>query len=267
MRIVVKVGSVLLSSEQTTSGLDETFIGHLVQQLGGLHQQGHKIALVTSGAVATGRVGRDEGYPVGRAAMVGQVKLMATYLRFFEQLSKKIPIAQALYTYHDLESSDDELRTKQRLLEGFKCGEITIINANDAVMDQEIQGLSSLADNDKLAAKVAILIECDLLIMLTSVDGLYRYYGTSKQELIKDVPVIDDEILKLAQGPGSSLSKGGMESKVEAAKSATSKGVEVVVANGKISSVLLKIVDGGPNRPGTLFWAQKQFCLKLERKE
>lgn len=261
MRIVAKVGSVLLSSEQTTSGLDETFIGHLVQQLGGLHQQGHEIVLVTSGAVATGRVGKEESYPVGRAAMVGQVKLMATYLRFFEQLPKKIGVAQALYTYYDLksdhdESDCDELRTKERLLEGFECGEITIVNANDAVMNQEIQGLSSLADNDRLAAKVAILIECNLLIMLTNVDGLCRHYGTSEQELIKEVPFIDDEIRELAKGPGSPVSKGGMASKVKAAEDATKEGIKVVVANGGITDVLLKIIRGGPDRPGTLFQAQ-----------
>ena len=109
MRMVVKIGSVLLSSKLTPSGLDETFLGHLVKQVGALHQDGHEIVLVTSGAVISGMID-DEGYPIFRAAMVGQIKLMCIYHRFFEQLG--IRIGQALYTYQDIRKDNRNLLTK-----------------------------------------------------------------------------------------------------------------------------------------------------------
>ena len=255
MRIIIKVGSKLLSSPQTTSGLNETFIGHLVQQIATLHQQDHEIILVTSGAVATGKV-KKKDYPLGRAAMVGQVRLMNAYLRFFDRLPENIRVGQALYTYHDLEGKQASY-TKEMLIQGFKWKEITIVNANDAVMGNELRALSDLADNDKLAAKLAVLIEANLLIILTDVDGLYRNYKSSKPELIRRVSKIDEEIFRLAQKTDSSLSKGGMLSKLEAAKFAASQGVEVAIVNGRIRNVLLARVNNNPkNWPGTTFLAK-----------
>lgn len=262
MRIVVKIGSALLSNEQTTSGLDETFIEHFVQQIGTLHQQGNEIVLVTSGAVATGRVGKDKSYPIGRAAMVGQPKLMTVYSRFFEQLTQKISVGQALYTYSDLKKSK-EVHTKERLLQGFRWREITIVNANDAVINHELKALDELADNDQLAAKLSVLIEADALFMLTDVDGLYRDYGTPNQKLIKEVLAITDEITRLAQEADSTFSRGGMKSKIGAARLVTSKDIKVVIANGRIPNVLLEImakINEGNHRwlgPGTLFWPKK----------
>jgi len=253
MRIVVKVGSVLLGSKLTTSGLNETFIGHFVQQIGALYQDGHEIVLVTSGAVLAGMID-DEGYPTSRAAMVGQIKLMCIYHRFFEQLG--IRIGQALYTYDDIREDSRNFLTKERLLQGFEHREVTVINANDSVMPDELQALSYLADNDQLAAKVAVLIESDALFILTNVDGLYRRYGVPNTELIKEVPLINDEIIQLAQETNSSVSKGGMASKIKAAKSVTAHGIKMVIANGKIENVLLKIMYDN-DCPGTTFLSQK----------
>ncbi|MBU4332088.1 glutamate 5-kinase [Patescibacteria group bacterium] len=254
MRIVIKVGSSLLSSAQTTSGLDETFIGHLVQQIGTLHQQGHEIILVTSGAVATGMI-KDKGYPPARAAMVGQNRLMNVYSRFFDQLS--IRIGQALYTYYDLED-DHKFCTQERLLQGFKWGEVTIVNANDAVMDEELKALKDLADNDKLSAKIAVLIKADILVIMTDVDGLFCDYGLPEAELIKEVPLIDKGIIQLAKKTDSTISRGGMLSKIEAAKLATAKEVEVALINGKEPSILLKRINGPRDSyPGTTFLTRK----------
>ncbi len=230
-RIVIKVGSVLLVDEKTASGLDETFIGRLVGQIGQLHAMGHEIILVTSGAVAAGKT-KDKNYPVGRASMVGQIKLISTYARFFNQLHPPIRVGQALYTYHDLENGDDK-RTRERLLDGFRFREITIVNANDAVADEELEAMKELGDNDRLAAKIATLINADLMVLLTSVDGLYKNYGQEDQELIREVDSSCDEIMGLAKKSDSSLSKGGMESKLKSAAIATEAGVEVIIANGR----------------------------------
>ncbi len=248
-RIVIKVGSALLVDEKAASGLDETFIGRLVFQIGELHSAGHEVILVTSGAVAAGRTD-NKNYPVGRAAMVGQIKLISTYCRFFNQLYPPIRVGQALYTYHDLENGDDK-RTKERLLDGFKFREITIVNANDAVADEELEAMKELGDNDRLASKMATLIDADLLILLTNVDGLYKNYGQNDQELICEIDSNCEEMLALAIKNDSSLSKGGMESKLRSAIMAREAGVEVIIASGRKSSLLNCVTKD--NFVGTVF--------------
>ena len=238
MKIVIKIGGILF---QTLDGrLNKNFINHLAEQVKILHQKGHQIILVSSGAVAAGTI-KNKNYSVARAAMAGQVKLMSAYFEAFDRW--QIRIGQALYSYYDLEGKHEKY-IKEKLLEGFKWKEITIVNANDAVMDQELQALSCLADNDKLAAKLAVLIEADLLMILTDVDGLFRNYKTPQQKLVKKISIVDDKVIQLAQKMKFSIkrgqSKGGMASKIGAAKLATSHGIKTIILNGRMSNALVK---------------------------
>ena len=247
-RIVIKVGSALLESNLTPSGLDETLMGHIAQQVGTLYRKGYEIVLVSSGAVMAGMTSQED-YPISRAAMVGQIKLMFAYSHFFEQ--QGIRAGQALFTHHNFENGN-ERRVKKNLLDGFKYGEITIVNANDAVTDEEIKQLSCFTENDLLAAKVAILIEADVLLILTDVSGVYRRYGTKDEELIEKVSDIDDDVIELGEGTNSPVGKGGMKTKIKAAELATNKGVMVVIANGGEENAILKSMQN-TDPVGTVF--------------
>ena len=246
-RLVVKVGSGLLRDPQ--GGLREEVVQRIVQQLSTLRQQGHDILLVSSGAIALGiqalgqkRIPRTMTYQQAAAA-VGQSHLIWTYERLFSASSQKV--AQILLTHDDLDDRVRYLNARNTLLTLLHYGIIPIINENDTVSVAEIH-LRSFGDNDTLSAMVCNLIDADLLIILTDLDGLYTAdpRRDPKAELISVVKKIDARIETLAGTTTHHTGRGGMYSKIQAAKVAGASGLHTYIANGLYPDTLLRILDG-----------------------
>jgi len=227
-RIVAKFGTALLTNG--SDNLDKEIMSKLVAQLARLHGEGREVILVSSGAMAAGRsklglAKRDRDIPFKQVlASVGQHRLMDLYEQLFAEHS--ITVAQALLAKADLLDR-------------------AAVNENDVVAVDEIRE-AVFGDNDNLSAMVANLVDADLLLILTDIGGLYtadprRHPGA---RLIPEVKVIDAEIERLAADTPSQIGTGGMTAKVEAAKLATSSGVTVIIADGRESDVILKVVNG-----------------------
>jgi len=256
-RIVVKFGTSLLTSG--TDHLDLPVMTNLVQQVAQLHRQGKEIIIVSSGAIAAGRE-KLKGIPERKntpfkqvLASVGQSHLMHTYEQLFSQHG--IIIAQALLTKADMSDRSGYLNARNTLLALTELGVICIVNENDIVALDEIEELK-FGDNDNLSAMVANLVDADLLALLTDIGGLYTADPRlqPKAQLIRRVDEIDTEIERLASSTTSPQARGGMVTKIEAAKLATSSGVSVIIADGRDPDVLARISNG--EDIGTLFPAQ-----------
>lgn len=253
-RLIAKFGTNLLTGG--SGKLDIDIMSSLVGEVARLHQQGHEIIIVSSGAVAAGReklgfAQEQKDIPFKQVlASVGQSQLMNTY----EQLFRKhnIIVAQALLTKSDLIDRAGYLNARNTLLALIELGVICIVNENDVVATDEL-GELTFGDNDNLSAMVANLVDADLLALLTDIDGLYNADPTCNPEatLIPRIDKIDDEIERAAGDTSSSCGVGGMITKLEAAKLATTSGVTVVVANGQKPEVLTQIVLG--KNVGTIF--------------
>jgi len=258
-RIVVKVGSSMLASNH--GGLDNKIIEELVNQICSLVASGKEVILVSSGAIASGlaemglKVRPQDLSSLQAAASIGQSILMQRYNDYFKK--NKVSCAQVLLTWEDFCQRQRYLNARNTVskLLGYKI--VPIINENDAVSTDEIK----FGDNDKLSALVANLVEADLLILLSDVDGLYR---TKKDDIISVVEQLTDEIKKLAKGTDKKLiSRGGMISKLEAVEIATQAGIPCVIANGKTKDSLAKILDS--QDIGTLFLPKKDKLIARER--
>ena len=256
-RIVAKFGTSLLTSG--TDHLDLAVMSDLVRQVSQLHRQGKEIVVVSSGAVAVGRqklkgIEERKSTPFKQVlASVGQGHLMHIYEELFSQ--HNITIAQALLTKSDLSDRAGYLNARNTLLALAGLDIICIVNENDVVAIDEIEELK-FGDNDNLSAMVANLIDADLLVLLTDTEGLYTAdpHYDSEARLIRRVERIDAEIERLADNSGNIQGIGGMVTKIEAARLATSSGVSVVIASGRERDVLRRI-DAGESL-GTLFPAQ-----------
>jgi glutamate 5-kinase len=227
----------------------------LVGQVARLHQEGRDVLLVTSGAIAAGRqeLGITDGMrdiPCRQAmAAVGQTALMQSYQQLFEWHG--IKVAQALLTRTDLADRLGYLNARRTLLTLLELRVLPVINENDVVAVEELGG-ASFGDNDNLSGLVANLVDADLLVLLSDVDGLYTADpGKDKgAKLIPRVERIDRSIEKLASGAkGRGL--GGMKTKLEAAKLATASGATAVIAGGFDKDVILRVVAG--DAVGTIF--------------
>jgi glutamate 5-kinase len=264
-RIVVKLGTSLLTSGGPS--LDLRIIAALTEQIAKLHRQGGEIAVVTSGAVASGRdkLGlkkKIKGIPYKQVlSSVGQSHLMYTYEKMFEQHS--ITVAQALLTRADLCDRAGYLNARNTLLALIELGVISIINENDVVAVEELQG-SRFGDNDNLSAMVANLIDSDLLLILSDISGLYTANPSVHPEanLISEVKRINDEVFALAGGTLGSLGTGGMLTKLQAAKMATACGITVIIAKGNEPEIISKLAAG--EKLGTRFLPT---ASKLESRE
>ncbi|MBI3953693.1 MAG: glutamate 5-kinase, partial [Chloroflexi bacterium] len=259
-RIVVKLGTNLLTGG--TDRLDATTMGALVDQVARLVQVGHEVVVVTSGAIAAGReelkARLSEGGARGRAAVplrqmlaaVGQSRLMQRYQELFAPHG--ISIAQTLLTKADLDDRAGYLNARNTLLGLLELGVVPIVNENDVVATDEIKE-ARFGDNDNLSATVANLVDADLLAILTDTDGLYSAdpRRDPAARLVPRVEVIDAAIEALAGAAGSQRGIGGMATKIEAARLATSSGVAVAIANGRAPDVLLRLARG--EAVGTLF--------------
>ena len=245
-RIVVKAGTGVLTGGTDT--LHEPTMESLVAQIGDLYRQGKEILLVTSGAIAAGMkslgVAEQARHVPFRQvlAAVGQNHLMHAYSSLFEPL--KIPVAQVLLTRRDLEDRQGYLNVRNTILSLLQRRVIPIINENDVVAVDEIGPV--FGDNDTLSALVANLVDADLLLVLTDMDGLFTAdpRRNPNATLIPRVERIDSYIESLAGKHVSTWSRGGMVSKLEACKVATRSGVPAVICNGRLSNVVCRVADG-----------------------
>lgn len=254
-RVVIKAGTRLLTGGKNC--LDLEVMKALVDQVAWLHRKGHEVLLVTSGAIAAGRHAlgprkekRGVNYRQVQAA-VGQSLLMHTYQDLFSP--HNMTVAQALLTRADIAGRQGYLHIRNSLLNLLDIGALPIINENDVVAVEEISE-EAFGDNDTLSALVSNLVDADLLVMLTDTDGLYTADPNfdKNARLIKAVDQIDQSIMQLASSEKiDALSRGGMTSKLEAARLATSWGITVIIAKGTTPNVLLNVVSGHPQ--GTLF--------------
>ena len=257
---VVKVGSSLLSSNG--AGIDKALIDAWVVQIARLRKLGKKIVLVSSGAVAVGAkrlgiIGRPSSlHELQAAAAVGQMGLIQAYETAFQRFD--ILTAQVLLTNDDLLSRKRYLNARNTLTKLMDMNTIPIVNENDTVVTDEIQ----FSDNDSLAALVTNLINADTLIILTDQPGLLSEDPRSNPsaELIKEASTSDPALLQIAgKSSVAGVGRGGMLSKVNAARIAGKSGASTVIASGRLEGVLIDIEAG--KMPGTLFRSEKEAVL------
>ena len=254
-RIVVKVGTSTLTYANGQINLGR--IEKLTRVLADIVNSGKEVTLVTSGAVGVG-VGKLKlkEKPTNirekqALAAIGQCELMHIYSKFFGEYSHTV--GQVLLTRDVIE--DEHI--KQNVCSTFELllqkGIIPIVNENDTVSIDELENIAKFGDNDNLSAIVSVLIDADLLIILSDIDGFYdsdpRKNPDSK--MIKEVIEITKELEECAGGAGTSFGTGGMATKLTAAKTATRAGVDMVLANGDNPKILFDIVNG--EEIGTLF--------------
>jgi len=247
-RVVVKVGSALLTREVEGEGrfLDSIVFELLARQVDSLLQSGKQVVVVSSGAMAAGAMRMGKNVLPTRItekqawAALGQPHLMQHHEQAFRPKGRAV--AQVLLTHEDLEDRKRYLNARRTLNMLLELGAVPIVNENDTIAVEEIK----VGDNDTLSAQVAALIDADLLVILTVVEGLIK-----DGKVIPTVDKIDRRVLDIAGGPGSELGIGGMVTKIEAARMAGMMGIPTVIASGRRPGVLAHIVEGEP--VGTLF--------------
>lgn len=246
-RIIVKIGTSSLTHENGKIDLDK--MEKLARVLTDINSSGKEVILVSSGAIGAGmqRIGRSkrpEDLPLKQAtAAIGQAILMKMYEKFFDEYNQVI--AQILLTKDVIEDPIKKNNAKNTVETLIDLGVIPIINENDCISTAEIEGYR-FGDNDTLSATVAKLIEADLLILLTDIDGLYTANPKENPEakMIPKVEAITPEIIALAGGVGSKLGTGGMATKIMAAQIAKTCGTDTVIASGGEISILKDILQG-----------------------
>jgi len=262
--IVVKVGTSTLTHEE--GRLNFRSFDALARVLSDIHNMGHEIILVSSGAIAVGagKLQMKERPTELRlkqaAAAVGQCELMHLYDKFFGEYGKVV--AQILLTGDDVDSQEKKCNLVNTFSSLLDLGIIPIVNENDSVSYAEIEEQKEehqvFGDNDTLSAVVAILCGADKLVLLSDIDGLYDGNPNERPDarLIREVRVIDDEIRALAGGAGSSRGTGGMITKLQAAELATKNGIDMYIINGSTPEALYDIALGNPT--GTLFVGKRK---------
>jgi glutamate 5-kinase len=254
-RVVVKIGSQLLSS---ASGIEEARVKELVRDLAALRERGKEIVVVSSGAVAAGmtRLGRRERpktMPEKQAlAAVGQIRLMALYEKYFSRFDKSI--AQVLLTHEDLANRQRYLNAKHTFHMLLESSIIPIVNENDTVAVEEMK----FGDNDHLSSLVATLLEADLLVILSDVEGVYdrdpRTDATANLiPLIEDIKKTHGAIVGDSRSP---VGTGGIATKIDAAAKAAAAGMPTIIASGLRAGALAAIFDEN-EQVGTLILAEE----------
>ena len=265
-RIVIKIGSSSLQHKET-GDLDYTKLDVLVRELCNLRNMGKDVVLVTSGAIAVGEKAvlpnREDDNPIAvkqACAAVGQARLMMIYQKIFAEYNQVA--AQILMTKNTIVDNLNRYNARNTFAELFKLGVIPIVNENDTIATYEIE----IGDNDTLSAIVASLVEADALLLLSDIDGLYTDDPRTNPDVryIEVVEELTEELMNMGKATtGSSVGTGGMTTKLQAAKIASSTGVDMVIANSKDIKVIHRILSG--QNIGTLFLAHKdeQFDLPL----
>jgi glutamate 5-kinase len=250
-RLVVKVGSGLITARE--AGLDPARIGALADELAAVRRHGTEVALVSSGAVVAGMARlrlqvRPRSIPEKQAAAaVGQSALMERYETAFARHG--ITVAQILLTQADVSARARYLNARNTLTTLLGYGVVPIINENDTVAVEEIK----FGDNDNLSALVAQLIDADLLVLLTDVDGLYTGDPSRDPQARKldTVEAVTPEIERLVWADADRVAVGGMATKLQAAQKAATSGVPMVIASGREPGTLARVLRGEP--VGTYF--------------
>ena len=257
-RIVVKAGTAVLTQGEEHSQLDEQNIRNLVNQITSLMESDYEIVLISSGAIASGRDilqnnlnNQNKRNIVSRQvlAAIGQSKLMNFYQESFGESG--IFTAQTLLTSDDLSNRQSYLNIKNTLISLLGLKAVPILNENDVVAVEEISHV--FGDNDRLSALVANLIDADLLIVLSDTDGLYDKDPNAfpDAQLVEKVSVIDESIDQMIGKNINPWARGGMVTKIEAARLVTSAGIPMVLCNGNTPNILLEVVSH--DFTGTLF--------------
>ncbi len=254
MKTVIKIGTSTLTHKNGSVNLRR--FESLCRIVSDIINAGNEVILVSSGAIGmgVGKLGlRERPSDIAgkqACAAIGQCELMYEYDKLFGEYNHTV--AQILLTAPDLACDDRREKFENTVNKLLELGVLPIINENDTVATEEIV----FGDNDTLAAKVAVTVEAELLILLSDIDGLYTADPKKDKnaDLISNVYEITDDILSLAGKAGSALGTGGMETKIKAAKIATEAGCDMIIANGSSPELLYEIIDG--NAVGTRFFAK-----------
>ncbi len=269
-RIVIKIGSSSLQHAET-GDMDYVKLEKLVRALCDIRNQGKEVVLVSSGAIAAGRnamklsnradIIGDSPIAVKQAcAAVGQARLMMVYQKLFSEYNHIA--AQILMTKNTIVDDLNRFNAHNTFMELLKLGAIPVVNENDTVATYEIE----IGDNDTLSAIVAALIEADLLILLSDIDGLYSDDPRTNPnaEFIEVVEHLDDEIMQMGRSTtGSNVGTGGMGTKLIAAQIATKSGADMIIANSVNLEVIHQIMEG--ENVGTLFKAHSDGSFDLKK--
>lgn len=243
-RLVIKVGSSLVTNDG--QGLDHAALAGWAEQVAALRERGREVIVVSSGAIAEGmqRLGWKKRpravHELQAAAAVGQMGLVQAYESCFAK--HKLTTSQVLLTHDDLADRKRYLNARSTLRTLLKLGAIPIINENDTVVTDEIR----FGDNDTLAALVTNLVEADALVILTDQAGLYTAdpRKDARAELVRNAAAGDPALERMAGSAGSDISRGGMLTKVIAAKRASRSGAHTVIVSGREPDVLVRLTSG-----------------------
>ena len=261
-RIVIKIGSSSLQ-HRNTGKLDLVKLETLVREISDLHNQGKEVVLVSSGAVMVGRAtlgleGRNGSLVEKQAcASVGQARLMMFYQKLFSEYNQIC--SQILMTKNTMLDNLNRFNTRNTFNELLSRGVIPIVNENDTIATYELDLFSVFGDNDHLSAVVAALINADLLILLSDIDGLYTDdpHTNPDAKFIETVETLDDAVMHMGkESTGSNVGSGGMATKLAAAQVASMGGVHMLIASGEDFHILHRILRG--ERIGTLFLPDKK---------
>jgi glutamate 5-kinase len=254
-RVVIKVGTSSLTYE--TGKLNIKKIENIVRVVSDLRNRGIEVVLVSSGAVGAG-VGKlnlpekpSDTRKKQALAAIGQATLVSMYDRFFSEYGHSS--AQVLLTKFILDVEERYINTKNTFETMFEYGVIPIVNENDVISTYELE----FGDNDTLSAHIAKLVDAELLIILSDIDGLYDSNPQTNPDakLITVVEKVDDKIYSIAGGAGSKRGTGGMVTKLKAAEIVNPEGIDMIITNGAHPERIYDVFDGKPT--GTLFKGNK----------
>ncbi len=252
-RIVVKAGTTVLTGGTSGDGLDSGVMADLVRQIATVKESpGAEVLLVTSGAIAAGREVWAKNAPGARLgrdivtrqvlAAVGQGRLIQFYERLFED--RQVAVAQVLLTVNDLSNRQHYLNVRNTLMALLDMGIVPIINENDVVAVDEIGEV--FGDNDRLSSLVTTLVDADLLVILTDTDGLYTADPKTSPDarLIPVVERVDAGVHAMAGQHSNPWARGGMPTKIDAARLVTTSGIPMVICNGRAENAVLRTFNG-----------------------
>jgi glutamate 5-kinase len=254
-RVVVKIGSRVII--QKTGRPDVRRIRHITKEIASLQRSGLEVVMITSGAVgagmeALGMTNRPKKLPDQQmAAAVGQTRLMSRYDELFSAAGCKV--GQILLTHDDFRHRIRMTNARRTIENLIRSKVIPIINENDVVADYEIRADLALGDNDMLASLVVKLIRADLLVLLTSVDGIRETTKSGRTKRVRYIEKVNKQSFALIKDSKSELSKGGMRSKLKTAQAVSKEGCSVIIANGRTDKVLSNIMKC--NDVGTMILA------------
>ena len=251
-RILVKIGTQLITNKN--KNIDESIIEKIVDQVSLLIKKNIQVLIVTSGAVASGKsilktqktdlnISKKTLTYKQTLASLGQAPLINLYSKYFQK--HNLVVGQALISRSDLQNRLGYLNIRNTLENLMNQKAIPIINENDVVSVDELQG-EVYGDNDRLSAMIANAVDADLLILLGDIEGIFTSDPKFNKDakLINSIKEINDEIINISGDTSDDIGSGGMKSKIEAASLATKSGTKVVIASGKLNNVILKIIEG-----------------------